>query len=152
MNLDKQKKLAAKVFGVGKKRIIFNNDNLSEIKEAITRSDIRSLKILKAVTIAQKNSVSRVRARKLLKQKRKGRKTGPGSREGKKTARLSGKRLWMNKIRIQREFAKELRDKKLISLPTYRLVYRRIKGGYFRSKGHIKTHLIDNKLFENVKK
>jgi large subunit ribosomal protein L19e len=152
MKLDKQKKLAAKVFGVGKKRIVFDNDKLSEIKEAITRADMRSLGILKAVTKNPKRSVSRVRARKLLKQKRKGRKTGLGSRKGKKTARLSGKRAWINKIRIQRSFAKELRDKKLISLPTYRLVYRRIKGGYFRSKGHIKTHLTDNRLFENVKK
>ncbi len=152
MNLSKQKKLAAKVFGVGKKRVVFDNDKLSEIKESITRSDIRSLEILKAIKKNPKNSVSRVRARKVLKQKRKGRKTGPGSRKGKKTARLSGKRLWMNKIRIQRSFAKELRDKQLISLSTYRLVYRRIKGGYFRSKSHIKTYLTDNRLFENVKK
>jgi large subunit ribosomal protein L19e len=152
MKLDKQKKLAAKVFGVGKKRVTFDEDKLSEIKEAITRSDIRSLRVLKAIKKNQKNSVSRVRARKVLKQKRKGRKTGPGSREGKKTARLGRKRSWINKIRIQRSFAKELRDKKLISLSNYRLVYRRIKGGYFRSKGHIKTYLTDNRLFENVKK
>ncbi len=152
MNLDKQKKLSSKVFGVGKKRITFDSDKLSEIKEAITRSDIRALGVLKAVKKKQKSSVSRVRARKLLKQKRKGRKTGSGSREGKRTARLGDKRAWINKIRIQRAFAKELRDKKLISVPTYRSIYRKIKGGYFRSKGHVKTYLTDNRLFENVKK
>ena len=112
MKLNKQKKLASKVFQRGINRIKFDPKKLEEIKEAITRSDIRALKITKAIKPKQKKSVSRVRARKLLEQKRKGRKTGAGSREGKKTARLTKKRKWINKVRIQREFVKTLRDKK----------------------------------------
>jgi large subunit ribosomal protein L19e len=152
MKLNKQKKLAAKVFKRGIKRIKFNPEKLSEIKEAITRSDIRSLKISKAIKPTQKKSVSRSKARKILKQKRKGRKTGEGSRKGKKTSRLSKKRKWINKVRIQRKFVKNLRNKQKVSLPNYRSVYLKIKGGYFRSKTHIKTYLTENKLFENVKK
>jgi len=152
MKLNKQKKLASKVFKRGIKRIKFDPKKLEEIKEAITRSDIRALKITKAIKPKQKKSVSRVRARKLLEQKRKGRKTGAGSREGKKTARLTKKRKWINKVRIQREFVKTLRDKKKISLSTYGPIYSKIKGGFFRSKNHIKTYLTENKLFKNVKK
>ena len=44
MKLDKKKAIAARVFGVGKKRIIFVEPRLSEIKEAITKEDIRALK------------------------------------------------------------------------------------------------------------
>ncbi len=42
MKLDK-KKLAARAMGVGVSRILFNNERLAEIKEAITKQDIRDL-------------------------------------------------------------------------------------------------------------
>jgi len=152
MKLNKQKKLASKVFKSGIKRIKFNAEKLTEIKDAITRSDIRALKISKAIKTKQKRSVSRGNARKILKQKRKGRKANAGSRKGKKTARLTKKKKWIGKVRIQREFVKQLRDNKIISLSTYRQSYLKIKGGFFRSKNHIKTYLTENKLFENGKK
>ena len=41
MNLSKKKKLAAKTLGVGKGRLQFKQENLNEIKEAITRQDIK---------------------------------------------------------------------------------------------------------------
>src|SRR4030042_1929609 len=43
MNLRKKKTLAAKTFGVGESRIKFVNARLEEIKEAITKQDIRDL-------------------------------------------------------------------------------------------------------------
>ena len=43
MNLTKKKELAAKVLGVGKGRIVFSEERLSEIKEAISRMDILDL-------------------------------------------------------------------------------------------------------------
>jgi len=152
MKLNKQKKLASKVFKVGIKRIKFDTSRLSDIKEAITRSDIRALKISKSLKSKQKKSVSRSKARQLLKQKRKGRKKGTGSREGKRTSRLTKKREWINKVRVQREFVKNLRGRKRISLSTYRSIYSKIKGGFFRSKNHVKTYLTEHKLFEDVKK
>ncbi len=42
MKLDK-KKLAARAMGVGAGRILFNTERLGEIKEAITKQDIRDL-------------------------------------------------------------------------------------------------------------
>ena len=43
MNLGKKKQLAIRTFGVGKERIIFVKSRLEEIKEAITKQDIREL-------------------------------------------------------------------------------------------------------------
>jgi large subunit ribosomal protein L19e len=43
MNLGKKKALAARTFGVGESRIEFVKPRLEEIKEAITKQDIRDL-------------------------------------------------------------------------------------------------------------
>ena len=82
-----------------------------------------------------------MRARKRLMQRRKGRQSGPGSRKGSRGARLSKKRGWINKIRIQREFLRELKVKKIIDEKLYRDFYLKSKGGFFRSKRHIKLYL-----------
>jgi large subunit ribosomal protein L19e len=152
MNLRNQKRIASDILKSGRKKIKFNPERSSDIKEAITRSDIRTLIIDKAIKAEPKRGVSRSRARKTIIQKRKGRQTGSGSRKGKKTSRLSKKQDWMNHVRKQREFVQELRDKKLITTNIYRTMYKKIKGGYFRSKNHVKLYLTENKLFENGKK
>jgi len=51
MKLEKKKAFAAKVLGVGQARIIFNNSRLSEVKEAITRQDIRELVAKRVIVI-----------------------------------------------------------------------------------------------------
>jgi len=43
MNLRNKKELAARTFGVGKKRIIFLESRKDEIKEALTKQDVRDL-------------------------------------------------------------------------------------------------------------
>ena len=53
MNLEKKKMLAARTLGVGKARIIFNVARINEIKEAITKQDIRDLAADKAILIRE---------------------------------------------------------------------------------------------------
>jgi ribosomal protein L19E len=55
-------------------------------------------------------------------------------------------------LRIQRKFIKELKERKRISPKTYRQIYDKTKGNYFRSRNHIKLYLTENKLFEDGKK
>ncbi|MBI2004141.1 hypothetical protein HYS72_01620 [Candidatus Pacearchaeota archaeon] len=43
MNLRNKKELTARTFGIGKKRIVFIESRKDEIKEAITKQDIRDL-------------------------------------------------------------------------------------------------------------
>lgn len=43
MDLSKKKELAARALSIGKDRIIFNNSRLDEIKDAITKQDIKDL-------------------------------------------------------------------------------------------------------------
>ena len=81
-------------------------------------------------------------------QKSKGRRKGYGSRKGTANARLDSKTVWINKIRLQRKFLKQLRDTKKISLETYKDLYRKSKGGFFRNKRHIKLYITEHKLIK----
>ena len=148
MNLKTQKAIAAKVLHCSSKRVVFASEHLSDIKEAITRHDIRALVNQGLIIKMQKKGVSRVRARKLQIQKRKGRKHGQGSRKGKKTARASKKETWMTRIRLQRAFLKQLLSAEKILTKTYRMLYQKTKGGFFRSKRHIQLYIKEKGLLK----
>lgn len=124
-----------------KKRIKFDNDRLSDIKEAITKADIKDLINDKAIKKVHAKGVSRVRARKRLVQRKKGKQKGRGSIKGAKNARLPRKREWINKIRSQRKLLSELKEKKIIDDALYSELYLKSKGNFFRSRRHIKLYL-----------
>lgn len=142
-----QKRLAGQLLNASKKRIKFDPERLADIKEAITKTDIRQLIDDKAITKTQEKGVSRARANKIKSQKSKGKQKGPGTRKGKRTARAPRKETWMNKIRSQRQLLNELKDNENISKETYRSLYKKAKGGFFRSKRHIKIYLDEHDLF-----
>ena len=143
-----QKRLAAQIMNVSPKRVKFDNQRLADINEAITKTDVRQLISDKAITKVQEKGVSAGRARKLKVQKSKGLRKGPGSRQGKSTARLPRKESWMAKVRAQRKLLAELKGKGLLSLKNYRNIYLKSKGGFFRSAKHIKLYLGEHKLFQ----
>jgi len=147
MELKVQKRLAADVLKCSPKRVWFSEQNLEEIKESITKADMRVLANRGVIQEKPARNNSRGRIRQRLAQKRKGRQKGHGSRKGKKTARSPKKDDWMKKIRLQRTFIKELKDKQLIDAKIYRQLYLKCKGGYFRSKRHIKLYLEEHALF-----
>ena len=103
MKLKSQKTIAGKVMKCSPKRVIFASEHLSDIKEAITRQDIKTLINQGVIRKRQEKGTSRVRARHIKTQKRKGRRAGQGSRKGKKTARAPKKKNWMNMIKINME-------------------------------------------------
>lgn len=148
MTLKSQKRIAAQILKTGTTRVWFDPNRLSEIKEAITKADIRSL--IKDLAIQKKpsKSISGGRAKKIRFQKAKGRRKGLGSRKGTKNARRYSKRTWIINIRNQRILLTILKQKGLITSQTFRDLYRKSKGGFFRSKRHIKLYLNENKLIK----
>lgn len=58
----------------------------------------------------------------------------------------------MIKIRNQKNLLKSLRDKSLITRKNYRILFRKAKGGFFRSKRHIEIYLAEHKLIQNDNK
>src|SRR3989344_282736 len=148
MKLNVQKRIAASLLKAGQNRVVFDNTRLNDIKEAITKADIRRLINDGAIKAKQKKGISSFRTNKLRLQKRKGKRKGIGSRKGTKTAR---KRAWITKVRVQRRFIKLLKIKKLVAPETYTKVYKMIKGNQFRSKRHLKLYLDENNLFVKKK-
>lgn len=146
MKLKVQKRLAGEVLNCSPNRTWFDPERSSEIKEAITKIDIRNL--VKDGMIAKKpaNATSRVRARKMHLQKISGRKRGQGSRKGTKNARQSTKETWINNVRAQRKLLSALKEKKLVTREVYHELYSKSKGGFFRSRKHLKLYIEERNL------
>lgn len=149
--LDVQRRLAAQILKCGQNRIRFDPARLDEIKEAITKVDIRALISDGAVSKKILLGTSRFWIEKKKRQKSIGRQKGFGSRKGKKTARLKPKRVWINKIRLQRNFIKSLRGRSSITAGAYHELYAKSKGGFFRSLRHLKLYTKERGLIKNEK-
>lgn len=148
MRLTLQKRLAASVSGASEKRIHFDPASLEDVKEAITKQDIRNLINEGVITVLPARGVSRVRANKLRKQKKKGLRKGLGSRKGKSTARNPPKRSWINRVRSQRKFLKRLLEGSIVTHDVYKDLYRKVAGGYFRSIKHIQIFMDERNLVQ----
>jgi large subunit ribosomal protein L19e len=151
MELKLQKRLAGKVLKRSPKRVKLDTTQLAEIKESITKGDIRSLIKGKAIIGKQKKGISRLRAKERQKQRKKGRQRGAGSKKGTKNARDAKKGQWIKRVRLQRTFLKEIRDKALVTKEIYRTLYMKSKGGFFRSLRHMKMYMNEHKLFAEKK-
>ena len=140
-DLRNQRRLAASVMKVGSSRVKIDPDRADEVAGAVTRADIRKLVSGGVIVAVQKTGVSRGRGRKIAAQKAKGRRTGPGSRKGAAGARTPRKATWMSRIRALREELAKLRETGAIDASTYRDYYVRAKGGQFRSRAHLRSHM-----------
>ena len=143
-----KKRLAAEILKTSPKKVKFLAEALDDIKKAITRSDLRGLIAVKKIVKSKANQQSRSRARKIATQKSKGRQKGKGAKKGAKYSRVTKKDRWMAKVRVQRTFLKELKEKKLVTTKNYQMLYRKVKGGYFRNRRHIKLYLTEYHLIE----
>ena len=150
-DLRNQRRLAASILKCGVYRVWMDQDRLDEIAKAVTKEDVRILINGGAITAKQIKGVSSGRNKYNQKQKEKGRKRGHGSRKGAKYARLPKKERWMRTIRALRNYLRSLRDENKIDKTTYRKYYRKAKGGEFRSKHHLETHLISDGIIKEEK-
>ncbi len=151
-DLRNQRRMAASLLKCGVNRVWMDQDRIDEIAKAVTKEDIRVLIKGKAVKSKQEKGISHGRKRYIAKQKSKGRRRNHGSRKGAKYARFPRKQRWILIIRPIRSFLKKLKDDKKISKSLYRTYYLKAKGGEFRSKKHLKTHLISDGIIKEDKK
>ncbi|MEK6837135.1 MAG: 50S ribosomal protein L19e [Nanoarchaeota archaeon] len=143
-----QKRLAAEILGCSKGRVVFEPERLAEIKEAITKADLRALIGQGAVRKLPVRGISRARIKFAKQQKRKNRRKGYGSRKGAAGARTVRKTVWVNKVRLQRRFLKRLRSENRISGRKFSELYNKIKGGFFRSKRHMELYLTESGILK----
>lgn len=141
MDLSNQRRIAASILKCGRNRVWIDPNRLEDVSDAITRSDIRTLIDSGTIAALQKKGVSRGRAEYLRAQKAKGRRRGHGSRRGRKGARKPSREVWIQAIRPIRKRLKELRDEGKIDPATYREYYLKAKGGMFKSRPHLESHM-----------
>jgi large subunit ribosomal protein L19e len=140
MNLRAKKQLAANTFGVGKSRIAFVNERIEEIKEAITKQDMRNLQKDGAIIIKE----IRGRSKNINKKK----KNGMGNVRVKVNTR---KRDY---VILTRKLRKVLADKKKkgeIDRKEIKEIRKKIRNKMFKSKVHLNEY-IGGFRNENTKK
>jgi large subunit ribosomal protein L19e len=151
-DLRNQRRMAAQLLKCGVNRVWMDQDRIDEIAKAVTKDDIRVLIRGKAIKSKQTKGISRGRKKFVAKQKEKGRRKGYGSRKGAKYARLPRKQRWIRTIRPIRTYLRTLKGEEKIDSHTYRKYYLRSKGGEFKSKRHLETHLISDGILKEENK
>ena len=145
--------MAAQIMKCGNGRVWMSPEHDEEIKQAITKQDVRGLIRKGIIRLKQEQGISRGRTREQAGQKKKGLRKGIGSRKGRASARQNPKKVWMARIRNLRELFRDLKQKGMITGETYSLLRGKSKGGLFRSRRHALIYLEEQKLLKvKVKK
>lgn len=130
MNLSKKKALAARALNVGKARILFNVQRLGEIKEAITKQDIRDLHkegIILIKEVKGRRKIVRRNTRKRM-----------GSR---KKRILNKKHQYVTLTRKFRRYLSYLKNKKAISKEHFLQLRREIRARMFQTLTQLKERI-----------
>ncbi len=132
MNLGSKKELAKRTFGVGKDRIVFVESRAEDIKEAITKQDIRDLINDGAILIL--NGYGR-------------RKNAGKKRENRKVRKNINvrKRNYVILTRKLRRSLAEMHSSNRISKEKVTELRKKIRNKAFRSKAHMKEFMEDKK-------
>lgn len=129
MNLRKKKEMAARLLKIGKERIMFIPSRTEDIKEAITKQDIRDLVLDKAIIIKE------VKGRKSTKRKR-NRSTGNIRKKVNKR-----KQNYVKLTRKLRGYIKELNNQGKLSKEEVKEIRKKIRNSEFRSKANLKEYI-----------
>lgn len=130
MNLGKKKELAARTFKVGKARIVFVKARAEDIKEAITKQDIRDLNKDGAILIKE------IKGRKKNPAKKKRRSVGNVRKKIKRR-----KRDYVTLTRKLRGYVSELKKQGDLSEAEVKEIRKRIRNKAFRSKANLKEYI-----------
>jgi len=148
MNVDRAKEHASKILNCGKGKLYVDAAQISRLKEAITKDDVRQLIADKIITKRKTNEQSRGRARDATHARKKGRKRGYGKRKGTMNVRTEHKKNWIRKVRRLRVELKRLQKEtpKDVEKLGYRNLYNKITGNYFRGKNYLDAFVKGKKI------
>jgi len=130
MNLSKKKELAGRTLKVGKERIVFVKSRLEEIKEAITKQDIRDLNKEGAIIIKEKKGRKKVKKRK--------------TRRSRGNIRKKVKKRKKNYVILTRKlraYVSELKKRGELAKEEIKEIRKKIRNKDFRSKNNLKEYL-----------
>ena len=129
-NLKIKKSLAARALDVGKSRIVFILSRLSEIKEALTKQDIRDLKNDGAIIVKD------VSGRKKNVNKKKRKTTGKIKKKVK-----NRKQEYVKMTRKLRKYVLEMKKQGKVSRDEYLDIRKKIRNRIFKSSANLKSYI-----------
>jgi len=130
MKLEHKKALAARSLNMAKNRIVFNIERLDEIKQAITKQDMKDLLNDKAISIKE------IKGRKTIKKRKTRRRAG--SIKKKVNTRKQSYVIITRKLRAH---LKGLKRQSLISKENLEKLRRQIRAKNFKSLSQMKEHI-----------
>lgn len=130
MKLGKKKALSVRALKVGGKRITFLHSRLDEIKDAITKQDIKDLQKDGAIIIKD------VGGQKKKEMKRK--KRGPGNVKKKVKKR---KQEYVKITKKLRKYVSEMKQQKKLSNEEISDIRNKIRNRVFKNKGHLREYI-----------
>jgi len=130
MKLEKKKNLIARTLNVGKSRVIINIKRMQEIKEAITKQDIRDLLNDKAISIRE------VKGRRTIRKRKTRRRAGSIKQRPSR-----GKQKYVKLTRKLRGHLFQLKKNKKISQESFLKLRKQIRTKEFRSLSHMKERI-----------
>ncbi|SRR3989344_3547472 len=129
MDLSRKRALIARTLGIGKGRVMFNVNHIAEIKESITKQDIRDLVANRSIFIREI----------------KGRKTNPAKKRRRAgSIRMrpnSRKRDYIVLTRKLRAYTGEIHKQGKINDKEYDQLRKGIRSKNFKNKSHLKEHI-----------
>jgi large subunit ribosomal protein L19e len=146
-DLKSQRRLAAQVLKIGQNRVWIDPERADDVEAAITRDEVRRLIHQGTIKASPERGISRGRVRIIHEKKKKGRRSGPGSRTGSSHARVSKKQVWMRKIRALRNKLRTLKAKKMIVENSYQRLYRMAGSGRFESVADLERYMKAHELW-----
>jgi large subunit ribosomal protein L19e len=146
-DLKSQRRLAAQILKIGQNRVWIDPERIEDAEGAITREEVRKLVHEGTIKSKPEKGISRGRGRILHLKKKKGRRSGMGSRTGSPHARISKKEAWMSKIRALRKRLRLLKAKKIIPEGEYGKLYRMAGSGRFESNTDLERYLKAHELW-----
>lgn len=138
MTVVNKKRLAAQILKVGINRVRIDPERVQDVKDAVTKDDIRRLIKEGAIWTEPVKGTSTVRKKM---RKRKGR--GPGSKKGTKGARMGKKERWIRQVRALRRYLRALKERRAITNETFKVLYKKVKGGELRTIRRLKEVLAE---------
>ena len=129
-SLKNKKELARRTLDAGKGRIVFVQSRLEDIKEALTKQDIRDLKDDGAIVIKEAKGRKKVIKRKTRK--------GPGKVRKKVNTRKQDYAIMTRKLR---KYVAEMKKQGRLSPEEIKDIRNKIRNKSFRSKAHLKQHI-----------
>ena len=130
MKLEKKKALAAHAIGVGEGRIVFNRERLADIKEAITKQDMRELARDGAI------SVREIKGRRAVVNQKRRRRHGSVRKKVKKT-----KQEYTRNVRILRAYLKQLRRQQSVGSEHFIKLRKEIRARKIISRTNLRERI-----------